>query len=365
MVIYFPPGIHRPGVIDIKSGQTVFIDTGAVVYGSVLGIGVFNASIVGGGILDASEENRDDTTLGCPIDANIPIPKDTDGLRQFLMKTKTLHGCIRLYNCQNIEINGIVCRDSAIWAILPAFCDNVVCDNIKVIGMWRYNSDGIDFTNCSNGIVKNSFVRAFDDCIVLKGIKGWDQRNVENIIVQNCVIWCDWGRAFEIGVETCADEFRNIIFENCDIIRGSHVMMDIQNTDRACVHDVIFRDIRCEYNRDDPMPVFQDDMDVPYPEQTGTPKLFVAKIYFHKDCSLDSIRGQIHCVTLENIQVLCEEGIEMPHSDIRGYKEDGTHRVTDVTFKSLFYNDERIKTPGEANIFYDTETTENIQVVSE
>jgi len=34
--------------------------------------------------------------------------------------------------------------------------------------------------------------------------------NMENIFVDNCVIWNDWGRAFEIGAGTFADTIRNI-----------------------------------------------------------------------------------------------------------------------------------------------------------
>lgn len=61
----------------------------------------------------------------------------------------------------------------------------------------------------------------------------------ENILVERCVIWCDWGRALEIGAETNAPEYRNIIFRDCDIIHGSSVMMDIQHHNRAEIHHIL------------------------------------------------------------------------------------------------------------------------------
>ena len=99
--------------------------------------------------------------------------------------------------------------------------------------------------------------------------------------MRGCTVWCDWGRALEIGAETCADEYRNILFENCDIIRCAHYYLDIQNGDRAWVHDVVFRDIRCEYSRYALPPVYQHDMNAPYPvpKEPYVPALIASPIY--------------------------------------------------------------------------------------
>ena len=34
----------------------------------------------------------------------------------------------------------------------------------------------------------------------------------ENIITDNCVLGCDWGNTCEIGIETAAPEYKNIVF---------------------------------------------------------------------------------------------------------------------------------------------------------
>ena len=59
-VHYFGPGIHEAGRIKLKSDETLFIDGGAVVYGTVEGLNVNHIKIMGRGILDASKIGRNE-----------------------------------------------------------------------------------------------------------------------------------------------------------------------------------------------------------------------------------------------------------------------------------------------------------------
>ena len=77
-------------------------------------------------------------------------------------------------------------------------------EDVKVIGQWRYNSDGIDLHNMQNAQIIHCFARTFDDCLVIKGVHkvgGMDtgHQSVRDILVENCVLWNDWGRALELG----------------------------------------------------------------------------------------------------------------------------------------------------------------------
>ena len=73
------------------------------------------------------------------------------------------------------------------------------------------------------------------------------------------MLWCDWGKACEIGLETSCREYKNIVFKNCDIIRAGNSALDIQNGDCAEVSDIIFENINIEYNSYDNYPVLQEN----------------------------------------------------------------------------------------------------------
>ncbi|NLO82195.1 MAG: hypothetical protein GX094_03925 [Clostridiales bacterium] len=335
--LYFGPGVHYPGIIEMKDNQTIYIDGGAVVHCSVIAENKKNIRILGNGILDNSTFQREDSScLRCPTLATFK-------------------------NCKNIEIKGIIFKDACSWTVTFFNCDNILIDNVKTIGMWRYNSDGIDFVNSANGIVRNSFLRNFDDVIVLKGLKGYDTRNVENILVEGCTLWCDWGRALEIGAETCADEYRNIIFSNCDIIHAAHMAMDIQNGDRADVHDVLFEDIRVEYSKYTLPCVYQESDEMEYPPVTSThmPLLFNAELYCGR-WSNDYLYGSNSNIRLKNIRVFLDESLPMPQIVLSGVNRD--HMTKDITIEDYYVNGKKVGSVEEANIVMN-EFVENVKVI--
>ena len=123
--------------------------------------------------------------------------------------------------------------------------------------------------NTQNVTVRNSFIRSFDDGMVLKGVKGrsggarplpgqsFDGLPVRNIRMSGLVIWCDWGRALEIGAETSTPEMTDVVFRDIDVIRNTHIAMDIQHSDRAAIHNIRYEDIRVEVDDANPLPVIQ------------------------------------------------------------------------------------------------------------
>ena len=321
-VRYFGPGVHHAGKITLSSNETVYIAAGAVVYGSIHGSGVSNIRITGRGILDASQFARDEGG-----------------------------GAVQLNDCADVRIEGIVMRDPDVWCCSLFGCRNVTITNIKLIGLWRYNADGIDVCNSQNVEVQDSFVRAFDDALVVKGLKfgrsDFDERPVRNLRFRRCVVWCDWGRAMEIGAETSAPEIADIAFEDCDIIRTTHIAMDIQHGDRAAIRDIRFENIRVEVDDRNLQPRIQNSREEKYTDPSAgryCPALM--EIVVHQTpYSKDQQRGTVRGVTFRDITVT---GVQMPASSFRGF--DAEHAVEDVTIENLRFNGKRLQDASEARL---------------
>lgn len=308
---YFGPGVHHAGKIVMNSGEMVYIDAGAVVYGCIEAKWASDIRILGRGILDTSRFERFD-----------------------------VNGSISLYKCSRVEINGIIIRDSNAWTVISAGCEHVNIANAKLIGLWRYNSDGIDVVNSQHVKIEKCFVRAYDDCIVIKGLKDWsgdrtDDRNVNDVVVSGCVLWCDWGRTLEIGAETCADEISDIVFEDCDIIRTNMVALDIQHGDRALIKNVRYEDIRFEiddFNLRPLMQTYEGEQYVINPEDDFCPEFFVIEL-ISTIWSRDNVNGNVKNISVKNVKIY---GKQFPQSKIYGL--DDTHTVDNVTFENVRFN---------------------------
>ncbi len=328
----FGPGVHFPGCIKVENHEKIYVHPEAVVYGGFYGEGIEDLEIFGGGILDGGWEER--VFEHCYE----PFTKST----------------VKFYGSRNIHIDGLTILNSACWTINAFGCADLLLENINIVGQWRYNTDGIDLVNTQRAIIRNCFVRSFDDTIVLKGIiKFFDfpcQRtgdNVEDILVENCTLWCDWGRTCEIGIETSAPEFKNIEFRNCDLIHNASSALDIQNGCEAVVKNIVFRDIRVEMQADQLPSIYQHSDDMPYEPkgQMGVPHLIYSanRSFFNSypQFSSDSItRGITKDILYENITVFAEEGVPKPKILVASIYDSapfGKH-----TIRNLVVNGKRI-----------------------
>ncbi len=336
-VIYFGEGIHDVGVLSLKSGQTVLIDKGAVVYGCIHADHAENIQIIGGGILDNSRNK-----------AQIRYEVTESTSRTELENAVRLH-TIQLNFCKNIVIDGITIRDSLVYNIRPIGCKNLTVSHVKIIGCWRFNSDGIDMLVCEDVHISDCFLRTFDDTICIKGRDAEMEQEMQfdkadcnlsqNILIERCTIWNDWGKCLEIGAETRAREIKNIIFRDCDIISVCGSVLDCMNVDDADVHDVIYENINVEYQDTIPKPMVQRSNAQQYVNTDAdyAPYLISLSIEHHYEYSADAItRGKNRHFLFKSIRLYARQ---KPTVRLMGFDEE--HPCSDITFDGIWHNGEK------------------------
>jgi hypothetical protein len=223
-VLYFGPGIHRPesGVVEVKSNQTLYLAGGAILEGTIRVKDAENVTICGRGVLSG---NRWEWRQG---------PGKM----------------IAMMNSKNIRIDGIVIRGAPQWTIVPQGSDNVIVNNVKICNSAiKYNDDGINPVNSRHVTVRNCFIRTADDCIAIKGLeREWG--NVEDILIENSILWTDLARITLMGAESRAGRMGDIVFRNIDIIHhgGTPYRMDpiffIEPGEELRIENVRFENIR-------------------------------------------------------------------------------------------------------------------------
>jgi len=363
-ILYFGPGEHDVGLIVLKSNQTLFLDEGAVVYACVRAMDAENIRILGRGILDNSR-NKAKILFECSMDGN-----DT------AVNNAVREHTVQLEYCTNVEIEGITIRDSLVYNIRPIGCKNLHIHNVKIIGCWRYNSDGIDMHNCEDVLIEHCFLRTFDDSICVKGFDCYYEGDVEeavraamyrngkaydvfkNAVIKNCTIWNDWGKSLEIGAETRAEEISGIVFEDCDIIHVTSAPLDCSNTDYAVVRDVVYQNISVEFDPVIPAPRIQQKDGEVYenPNEAYTPRLISVVSTFHHEYSAGgSRRGINRNITFKNIRLYSRQ---KPRLLFKGY--DPAHLTRDILIEDLYWNGKLLQTLDAAQLD-ENEFTQNIR----
>ncbi|MDF1573501.1 MAG: glycosyl hydrolase family 28 protein [Bacteroidales bacterium] len=290
-VIYFGPGIHKPEKIELSSGQTLYIAGGAIVKGGVAVSGE-NIKIMGRGILCGNDWQW----------------------------RKGPGRMIGMNEARNVVVDGIILRGSWSWTIPIYNSDSVSINNIKLVCSKNPNDDGINPCNSQRIYIRDCFIRTDDDCIAMKGIRlGSENDNVEDIVVENCLLWADRARVFLLGHESRAKYMRNIVLRDLDILHFNMTPFLFEPGEEMSIENVIVENVTA----------YAD-----YPEQGGAREFNLISLrpvvnqYMH-----NKVPGKISNLEFRNISLTGEEREGKYPVLVAG--ADPEHQVTDVTFDNV------------------------------
>lgn len=206
-VIWLESGLHKENIVIDKPGQTLYIDGGAILMGSINVLKTEDIRIIGRGVVIF-----DDMTF---------YDKDYGPLRRPSSKPLTV------LNSRNITVEGIkLVPRSRVWTTVFSNSSGLKIIDIGIFAdnRWDLNGDGLNLRCCSDIIIRDCFIRSDDDAIALSPHNP-DEGNetMKNILVEDCVIWNATSNVVRLGggskVGAVIDGFT---LRNIENIHGSY-----------------------------------------------------------------------------------------------------------------------------------------------
>ena len=309
---YFGPGYHdlkkliQTDLLQIEDGWSVYLAAGAVVYGS----------------LRMSETKKWVQVYGRGM-----IYNDTRNPRVIFDASY----------CKGALVNGILfhCHRAQCWQVAISHCENIEFKQVKILGTRYASTDGLDIINCRQCAFLNTFIRANDDAIAIKGLGGQKPADSDpncNLTFCGMQLWNDCNCAMGIGAENHCSLYENIRFMNSSILFSYddpdyHEMLD----ERAalticCIHGTYFRNIS------------YDNIDVYHCERLIAAG-FQPNFWFGSLKGDQSTPGGIDGITYRNIRSFNNSGSRIANKiHLYGWSgKDGTpsKTVNNVTFENL------------------------------
>jgi hypothetical protein len=209
-VTVIPAGVHRES-LNPKSGDTIYLEPGAFVFGSLNLWQVENVKVLGRGtiVYDGPQE-----------------PNGDEGWMQ-----KPDWHCIVAYQAHNVEIDGLTCIiRSRTWSTQMKDSTGFRIDDLRLIAgdTGNANQDGMDWLGGGDTVVNHSFFRSSDDDLAALG--NWDGytqtalttpgADVSNILVENSEFSTSISNTVRLGWPQKTYNLRNLTLRDSDILHG-------------------------------------------------------------------------------------------------------------------------------------------------
>lgn len=318
-LIYFGPGEHWVDTIVLKSGQSLYLDGGAILR-AVLPAG---ATGTRGGVLNLTSYQKPVIVIANAENVRVYGRGIIDG-GCLPHPAKSL---IVVHNSSNVHIEGITLHNSPSWHMPIMQSRNVTIDNVACIS-GRLNSDGINCVGSRDVTVRNTFVRGHDDSFVVKTMNA--QYPASDIVYENCTAWNDWGFAFGISYETRA-AIHDIVFRDCEVIYARNWPLGIHVSDSGTIGPVLFERINIHYPKTDLPPVMERQCI----------RLDIVQDVWGKD----SERGHIQNVSLRDISI---SGEDIPPLLLHG--ADKEHLIENVRLINVNLNGRQVTSASDEAI---------------
>lgn len=285
-VVFFGPGYHElKDSLGVKSGQVVYLASGAYVKGWLSAYKAHDVRVVGNGIVNPERQ----------------------------------HEGIMVRYAKNVTVDGPLTTQIPVGG-----SDSVVVRNAKVIS-WYGWGDGMNVFASNHISYDHVFCRTSDDCSTIYCTRKGYQGSCRDIRIHDAVYWADVAHPIMIGLHGNIEKnetITDVVYDDIDILQQNERQIDYQgciainNGDNILVDGITFSNIRIE------------DISL------GNP--FNFRVCYNKKYCHAPGRG-IRNITLHNISY---RGNKAGMSIITGY--DDSRTISGIHFDNLVINGQKI-----------------------
>jgi polygalacturonase len=246
-VVVVPRGRFLTGTIFLRSRVTLRLSPGAVLLGSTdvadypardfpardLDVGGYRIwalvhaedaeqiTIEGDGIIDGNGEHFPRSVVRNPDVSERPRPR-----------------LIFFKNCSTVRLRDVTLRESGLWTVHLALCDDVRISGLSVTSTFHVNQDGIVLDSCRDATVTDCAVNTVDDAIVLKSSF---PRACSDITISHCVVQ-SLCAGLKLGTQSLGG-FRTITISDCVLHDCRLGGLKLQTVDGGDLEDVTVRNL--------------------------------------------------------------------------------------------------------------------------
>ena len=311
-LIYLAPGTIRTEDIILTSGQTLYIDGGAVLKGRVYAKRQNNIKVLGPGVIDGLEDSPE---------SNRPVYFEyTDDI--------TFNDCI------------VLNRTS--WTVNMFECNDILMDNCKIIATKNpavtngHQNDGFSIIGSDRMRVTRGFSYSHDDCYSIKTSKWVYKGVVTDVVYDDIICWNNtYGHGIELGTGI-NENLGGVVWRNCYILHsGGSARPDVIAAVGIChaaggtVSDILYENIWIEDCRT--RPAYIRIYKAADTENVGTGVVWSP--------------GKINNVVLKNVNMDAASPVK---GVIQGYDED--HKVI-MTIENMTIGGVRLTKDNFSNYF--------------
>lgn len=338
---YFGPGFHDlrqifkdKDMLVLDNGWKVYVAAGAVLYGR---IGLWG------------------TQKGTKVYGRGMIYNDT----------QNPHVVFEANECQGADVEGVLmhAHRPGVWQVVVNHCRNVEFKGVKILSTRYASTDGLDIVNCQQCAFLNTFIRANDDAIAIKGLDSRQPAQcppTRNITFCGMQLWNDCNCAMGIGAENHCSLYENIRFMNSSILFSYddpdyHEMLN----ERAalticCIHGTYFRNISYE------------NVDVYHCERLIAAG-FQPSFWFGALPGDQSTPGGMENLLYKNVCSYADSGSRIANQiRIYGWEQKNTPSkvIRGVMFDNVMIRNQRVDSPSDSRLLIGP-LVENIQFAGE